>query len=229
MKIVAISDLHGYLPKIESCDVLCIAGDICPTSIDRDIEESKTWLFNVFVKWCNEISAKEIVLIAGNHDFCFQDFSIADKIELMSACYKIHYLEDGLIDIDGVTFYGTPWCPRLSGWAFYGNKDFLKERFNAIPDCDILLTHTPPQFVNKVGAVLQTEHLRYPVENGKEPDHGCMELRDAIKKKNIKYVFSGHIHSGNHNLSEWHGKKVANVSLKDEYYEPDYKPLVIEI
>ena len=37
MKIIAFSDNHGYLPKLEPCDVVCICGDIMPLEIDRNL------------------------------------------------------------------------------------------------------------------------------------------------------------------------------------------------
>lgn len=229
-KIIAISDLHGDLPEIEPCDILCICGDITPLEIDRDKEESWEWLNTKFIDWCNNIPAQWIVLIAGNHDFALEDITVEEELEWISKCYKLYYLKDNMVILNDVSIYGSPWCPRLSGWAFYRDSSNLKRLFNNIPDngVDILLTHTPPKYVYGVGEIRDISHLRYELTNG-FPDYGCMELRNAIKKKNIKYCFSGHIHSGNHEIAEWHGKKIANVSLKDESYDMIYKPLIIEI
>lgn len=228
-KVIAISDLHGDLPQIEPCDILCICGDITPLGLDRDREASWEWLNTVFIEWCNLVPAEQIIVIAGNHDFALEDMSLKEELEWVSKCYKLFYLKDSMVILGDIKIYGTPWCPRLSSWAFYQESDKLKEIFDNIPDCDILLTHTPPKYVNGVGEIRDVSRLKYELSSHGFPDHGCMELREAIKKKNIKYCFSGHIHSGNHKLTEWHGKKIANVSLKDESYDMTYEPLVIQI
>jgi Icc-related predicted phosphoesterase len=226
MKIIATSDLHGNLPEIEPCEILCLCGDITPLGIDRKIQESQHWLNTIFIDWVNSIPAKNIVMIAGNHDFAIQGMSIPQFTEWNRKSHKLYYLEDSCIILEDIMIYGTPWCPRLSQWAYYKSESDLKRVFNNIPNCDILLTHTPPRYVNGLGEVRQLSKLRY---QDNIPDHGCMELREAIKHKDIKYVFSGHIHSGNHNLEEWRGKMLANVSLLDEDYEVSFKPIIIEI
>ncbi len=230
-KIIVTSDLHGDLPEIEPCDILCICGDITPLKIDRDKKAAWEWLNTTFIEWCLKIPADHIIVIAGNHDFGLEDISLKDELEWISKCYKLFYLKDNMVIVNNVSIYGTPWCPRLNRWAFYKDENDLRRTFNNIPDdgVDILLTHTPPKYVNGVGEIRDINHLKYELSSNGFPDHGSMELREAIKHKNIKYVFSGHIHSGNHNLTEWRGKKIANVSMKDESYDSTYEPLVIEI
>ena len=72
LKITAISDIHGDLPIIDPCDVLCICGDIVPLEIQRNYTKSVAWLAGRFVNWCEELDCEKVIIIAGNHDFVFQ-------------------------------------------------------------------------------------------------------------------------------------------------------------
>ena len=231
MKICAISDIHGLLPNIPECDVLIIAGDIVPLECQSKIVESVAWLAGPFQKWALSRKCKNIVIIAGNHDFIFQELyknilsprQIHDLLFQNDSKLKIHYLCDNHITIDGRTFYGTPWIPELRRWAFYGDSNKLKSVFNNIPNCDVLITHCPPK-IGDQGVVLQENNWN----NGK--NFGCQELTDAILgKKNIGWVVSGHIHSGNHNVEKFLNTSFVNVSIKDENYDKVYKPFIFEI
>ena len=51
----------------------------------------------------------------------------------------------------------------------------------------------------------------------------------SSKDKNIRFALSGHIHSGNHNLTERNNIKLYNVSLNDESYDIYYNPLIVNI
>ena len=71
LRVAAISDLHGFLPDVPACDVLLVAGDICPVE-DHDLDFQRRWLEGPFSDWLRGLDAGEIVGIAGNHDFVAQ-------------------------------------------------------------------------------------------------------------------------------------------------------------
>lgn len=231
MKVIGISDIHGHLPELPSCDVVCISGDIVPLNIQRNFAASWVWLLNNFTDWANNLDCKHVVIIAGNHDFIFSECSKLgqDMSVLWKDSPKIHYLQDTSIEIDGKLFYGTPWIPVLGGWAFYADSYQLEDLFSQIPDCDVLLTHCPPM-IGDAGKVLQSGY-----NYGR--DFGCEELRKAIKNKKINWVLSGHVHSGDHEVTNYycepngtpHEINIVNVSIKDEDYKVTYEPFEFEL
>ena len=247
MKVLALSDLHGYLPEIKDrVDVVVICGDIMDLYYQRSVNKSISWFSRYFVPWALDLPCNKVIIIAGNHDFFFQSivnnkfqgkcigiddpveyqnyvesespWVVADELLLPS---KIVYLQDSSFVFGGKRFYGTPWCPELSKWAFYKSSDDLIKVFNRIPDdVDVLITHSPGKHVNDTGVSLQ-----YP----DKPEYGSSELTDAVLKKLPKWWFVGHVHSGNHNVTDFHGINVVNVSVKDEGYEPIYGYNIYEI
>jgi Icc-related predicted phosphoesterase len=249
MKIVAISDTHGYLPELPQCDVVVIAGDIIPLHIQKQYESSIAWLSGPFQDWALNLNCEKVIFIAGNHDFVFEklwrggDYATTDPhwsmynnpILMRNLLFqlddqdnpKIIYLQDSEVTYKGVKFYGTPWCPELRNWAFYQNSEGLKEKFLGIPfDTDVLLTHCPPKF-GQQGVVLETNW-------NFGSNFGCQELQDALEnvfkfKSGVTHILSGHIHSGNHNIETHGGLAYRNVSLLNENYEVAYKPFEFEI
>lgn len=225
LKIVAISDIHGYLPQdLPEGDILCICGDISPLNIQKNGRKMKKWLRDEFKPWANNLNYDRIIFITGNHDFV-GEYNPEFMLDLFPLHEKVVYLcnSEFIYEKDGIKykFFGTPYCPDLKNWAFYGTPEELTEYFNQIPnDVDILLSHCSPNIKN-YGRVLQ-QCWNY----GK--NFGCEELRNAILEKKPHVVLSGHIHSGFHELEEIENIKYCNVSLLDENYKLTYEPLIFE-
>ena len=69
--------------------------------------------------------------------------SVAEIKSLLTSC---HYLEDQSLQLEGLTFYGSPWQPLFSSSAFNLERGAAMERvWERIPDTtDVLVTHSPP-------------------------------------------------------------------------------------
>lgn len=248
MKVTAISDLHGLLPKdLPGGDVLCICGDIVPLEYQNDSYQSVAWFALEFVPWTDSLPYKKVILVAGNHDFFletlhkkitnipevdgFSEFKWRSPSDVLKRLlpgnnkskHKLVYLCDNSVEIEGKVFYGTPYIADLKRWAFYRDNEDLKKLYAKIPKkCDVLLTHMPPRVLG-MGEVLQGGNFNTGANYGSE------ELAEAIAQRNIKYALCGHVHSGCHQPQELNGTTYANVSIKDESYRENYYPLEFEI
>lgn len=224
MKIAAISDLHGILPRIvdPEFDVLCICGDISPKDIERDIEQATNWITEKFIPWCENLPCRQVLLIAGNHDFLFTSLS-SDFIYSLFENTKIKYLQDELCTIDSKIFYGTPWCRKFrSNNAFVEETSVLVEQFSNIPDnVDVLLAHDAPYGVSDI-CLQESFHTM-------KEHFGNIPLRDAVYKHKPKYLLHGHLHSSNHYKEFLGDTQVYNVSILDEYNNLTYLPLILTI
>jgi Icc-related predicted phosphoesterase len=208
MIVYATSDLHGHLPEIPECDLLLIAGDICPDffqgsrrfgMIDKGEQRQRHWLDTDFREWLDKIPAKDVVAIAGNHDF------IMEHKFLIPKGLRWHYLEDSEVTIGGLRIWGTPWVPNLSSWAFYQSDRGLAMRAELIPTgLDILIAHGPPY------GVADTVHGMHVGETAMS--------RELIRIKPGVLV-CGHIHEGFGEYS-LDNVRVLNVACNDECYSP---------
>lgn len=215
MRALLTSDLHGNLPEIPECDLLIIAGDICPDFMsvkyfsarikaDNGHQRQGKWLKNTFVPYLEALPVKDIVLIAGNHDFVFeQAFLLPEWPE------NVHYLQDSEVTIGGLRIWGTPWVPNLKSWAFYGGQGGINEKYlDIIPEgIDILVTHGPPWGYGD--SILDGTMV------------GCINQGGMLYRVKPRVVVCGHIHEG----FGWYRHPdvkdgIWNVAYVDEMYKP---------
>jgi Icc-related predicted phosphoesterase len=232
MKIKVFSDCHGYLPKInDSFDLMLIAGDITPAEWGFGSKSVQwEWIINEFKNWLDALPYNDeyskVYLVPGNHDKVFENLSHSERLELeviLGNRFELLIHEKKIFSsIDkNITIFGTPYCKIFGNWSFMMSDSFLDKAFSEIPEnIDILVTHDPPQ-LNKLGTITQGR------QTGKEA--GNEILAKHVLKVKPKYVFSGHIHSGNHKLEDFNGIKMANVAYVDEYYNPVNDVLTFEL
>ncbi len=173
VRFVAISDTHGLhaaLP-VPAGDVLIHAGDITRRGDIADVPPFNAWL--------GTLPHRYKVVIAGNHDFCFEHSSAAAAL-LTNAIY----LEDSAVTIAGLRIYGSPWQPRFHDWAFNLERGpALRAKWAAIPaDTNVLITHGPPY--GHGDRTVRGEQV------------GCVDLLETVRQLRPRAHIFGHIHEG---------------------------------
>lgn len=228
IKVKVFSDNHGYLPRItEEFDLLLIAGDITPAEWGYGSKKVQwDWLCNEFKEWLDSLPYKKtwskVFIVPGNHDKVFENLTEAERLELERIlgghCELLIHEEKVFTAVDedntliNYRIFGTPYCKMFGNWSFMKYDSFLKEAFTEIPEgLDFLVTHDPPT-LNGLGKISQGH------QKGKNAGNSI--LAERVLEVKPKYLFSGHIHSGNHSFEEYQGIKMANVAYVDEYYEP---------
>lgn len=238
IKIVSTSDIHGELDfNIPSGDILTISGDICPCRGSCNPTVQMFWINNKFLPWCSKLINDEIVnhiiWVCGNHDFCGRKFVNSPGSNFHLALpSNVHYLEDSMVEIEGVKIYGTPWTPTFGNWSYMAAEPVLDNIYAKIPEgLDILLSHGPAKGWNDV--ILQS----YPDGSRCTDNLGSDALRRHVLRTKCAWLLHGHIHSGNHNITKvltdcedlTKHINVVNVSLLDEQYEIAYTPHTFSI
>lgn len=246
-KICCAADLHGHLPPIPPCDILILAGDICPPEIN-DVLPQLRWLLSEFRHWLIQQPVSKTIIVAGNHDWVFQSDLLPNDIPWI-------YLQDGLYIHDDIKIWGTPWTPPFRRWAFMMPEEGLSRRFGMIPDVDIIISHGPPygygDVVDRDEIILKNgeritgtiihNHKMVAIESGgierrieaeltfsvayktHKENVGSPSLMKAIKRIAPKLVCFGHIHTP----GQWvDGDTIlANVSIRDEQFRVVDQPI----
>lgn len=205
MRIVCISDTHARHRQlsIPEGDLLIHAGDLTRRGSREDVRD--------FDDWLGSLAHPHKVVIAGNHDFCFEKDPAARQWITHAT-----YLQDEAIEIGGLRLYGSPWQPRFFDWAFNLDRgEPLREVWSRIPaETDVLITHGPP-----FGVLDRTSRgLRV----------GCEELFAAVQRIRPRLHVFGHIHEGAGRVDR-DGTTFVNASSCDLRYAPSQAPIVVDL
>lgn len=206
MKVVAISDTHGYHASLSlpDGDILIHSGDVSGRGDEYEIKD--------FLDWFSIQKHRYKVFIAGNHDFFFERAD-ANKIASLIPDDVI-YLNDSGINLEGLYIWGSPVTPWFFDWAFNRQRGAeINHHWELIPtDIDILVTHGPVHGILDLtadGLHVGCEMLKNKVEDIKPKVHICGHIHEAygqIQTKDTLYI---------------------NASVLDIRYRLAHDPLVI--
>ena len=210
MRLVCISDthsLHRRIPNVPDGDVLIHAGDCLGAGTLDNVEDLNDWL--------GTLPHRHKIVIAGNHDWVFQEAPEFARGALTNAIY----LEDNGVEIEGIRFWGSPWTPTFMDWAFMLDRgQAIRNRWKQIPDnTDVLVTHGPPKNIGDEAS------MGFKCQNV-----GCVDLLHRIEQLRLKAHIFGHIHEG---YGEYilGGTRLVNASTCTVRYEPTNPPIVLDI
>lgn len=153
LRVVHISDTHllhqdfidqGLIPD---GDVLVHSGDFSFFRFKRHLYTEYDYNEEVdgLRKFFDQLPHKYKIFVAGNHETNFPQRSVK---EIQEDLPGIIYLQDDSVKIEGVKFYGSPWCGQR--WYSFARSyvipySDLYTRWENIPeDVDVLVTHSPP-------------------------------------------------------------------------------------
>ncbi len=206
LRIVAVADTHGMhgQPIIPDGDVLIHAGDLTGSGTLHEVAA-----FDCFLA---TLPHRHKVVIAGNHDLCFEIHPAQARALVSNA----HYLQDEAITLDGVSYWGSPWQPWFYDWAFnLPRGEALRRKWDLIPDgTDVLVTHGPP--FGRLDFAQRGEHA------------GCEELWRALQRVRPRLHVFGHIHEGAGMIEE-DGIILVNASICNPRYQPLRSATVIDL
>jgi Icc-related predicted phosphoesterase len=206
MRIVAISDTHNLhqSAQIPDGDVLIHAGDFTENGTLEEVLD--------FERFLRGLPHKHKILVAGNHDFYFENYP--DKAQEIVSKYI--YLQDQEVTLNGTKFYGSPWQPRFQNWAFNLSRGAeMRAKWDLIPeDVDVLITHGAPQGIRDHATGYG--HI------------GCEELLKAVKRIQPEYHIFGHVHDG-YGSGVIGNTMFVNACVCDRNYQVVNPPIILDI
>jgi len=213
-KIVCIADLHEHLVDIPPCDLLLIAGDVSYAP-KGNLDRKRDFLVGPFKDWLEQVPAREVVFVAGNHDQSIErDGCAPDEL-------RCHYLQDSGIELFGLKIWGTPWQPWFQDWAFNAprrdRETFLASKFDAIPaGTDIIVGHGPPYGYGDLAH-----------RPGGATHVGSTAMTHTLRRVQPRLMVCGHIHLAYDRYS-FGTTEVINASLVDDDYQLANPPVQVD-
>jgi len=207
MRIVALSDTHGMHERLQvpDGDLLIFAGDC--SSQGREYEVAS------FLHWFAALPHPHKVMIAGNHDFLFEQ---NPEKTLAMIPPGIIYLNDSGVTIEGVKIWGSPYSPRFFDWAFNCDRgEDIAQHWRLIPDgTDVLITHGPPAGI---------------LDRTMDGDvAGCEDLLRHVERVRPKVHVFGHIHEG-YGMVDKDGTCFVNACNADVRYRMRNLAVVLDL
>jgi Icc-related predicted phosphoesterase len=228
MKIVSISDVHGKWNKITipQCDLLISAGDYSFRGEQHMVRDFHSWL--------DKQPATHIISVQGNHEEWVEKNFLLAKDIAQKACPRVHFMDEGLVEIDGIKIWCSAITPWFYSWAWNRRRTieevnafggpWIKDHWDKIPlDTDILVTHGPPYGI--------LDEVLLPNGDSYDPPRnvGCEELLLKIKQlPNLQLHVFGHIHSSSGTKMVC-GIPFINAAICDEMYAPTNPVRIFEL
>ncbi len=221
---VLCSDLHGEFPVLPNGDFLILGGDLGPNL--RSIQEDVKWFNENFFPWLEKQPHRHKIIIAGNHDFAFEQ-----KLDDLKFPDSVFYLADSSATIGGIKFHGSPRTPQFGEWAFMDSENCLRYYWERIPsDTEVLITHGPPHGIRDEVPRRKMDFSSVPPKVNVVIDNaGSKTLRERLSDlHNLKLHVFGHIHEGygkSFDGKVWY----VNASFWDGQMRNNNMPLELEI
>ncbi len=197
MKLVLISDTHGFHNDmtVPEGDILIHAGDCTGRGLYSQVAD--------FLDWFAARPHKHKIMVAGNHDFYFEDTPAAEIARIIPA--GVTYLDDSEVVVEGLRIWGSPITTYFYNWAFNRHPGpEIKKHWDLIPaNTDILITHGPPR------GIMDRTHSGIHV--------GCVDLLEAVGRIRPKVHVFGHIHEGYGRMDADGVEYINAASLSADY------------
>lgn len=222
MKVGIISDTHLLLQNhinTDSGDVLIHCGDCLNHGSFKELPR--------FIEWFTQQRYKHKILVFGNHDFCLDHKDVMIRGSSLSMCADagIHVLIDRKIEIDGVSFYGSPWQGSLPHWSAYKDRKERALLWKKIPEgLDFLITHIPPYGI--LDKAYKWTGDKYFYQTKEPTEHaGSKLLLKEIERARPKIACWGHIHESR-GTTKKNGITFINAACLDRGYKPWPLPII---